>query len=78
MDNYTYLERLYTKWKSLVISCGHIRAMLETSDELPEDEIQRLNILLDNFEEKKEKYFCMIVNELTRLDDTEGGDYEKV
>lgn len=78
MDNYTYLERLYTKWKSLVISYGHIRAMLERSDELSEETIQWLNGLLDRFGEKKEKYFGMIINELTRLDDTEGEYYEKV
>lgn len=78
MDKYIYLESLYAKWKSLVNIYGQIRAMLETSDELPEETIQWLNGILDRLEEKKEKYFCMIINELTRLDDTEGEEYEKV
>lgn len=78
MDNYAYLERLYAKWKLLVNSYGQIRTMLESSTELSEESIQQLNGLLDRIEEKKEKYFCMIINELTRLDDTEGEEYEKV
>lgn len=78
MDKYIYLESLYAKWKSLVNSYGQIRAMLEASNELQEETIQWLNGLLDRLEEKKEKYFCMIINELIRLDDTEGEEYEKV
>lgn len=78
MDNYTYLERLYAEWKSLVNRYRQIRTMLESSTELSEESIQQLNMILGNIKGMKEKYYCMIIHELTRLDDTEGEEYEEI
>lgn len=77
MDNYAYLERLYAEWKLLVNRYRQIRTMLESSTELSEESIQQLNRILGNIKGMKEKYYCMIIIELTRLD-TDGKEYEEV
>ena len=72
MTDYKYLDNYIQLWKKYVQSADNVRKILnETHDYLSDNQIERFTELLARFEEKQELYYNKVIDELTRIDDTE-------
>ena len=72
MTDYKYLDNYMQLWKKYVQSADNVRTILnEAHDYLSDNQIERFTALLARFEEKQELYYNKVIDELTRIDDTE-------
>lgn len=72
MTDYKYLDNYMQLWKKYVQSADNVRTILnEAHDYLPDNQIEYFTELLARFEEKQELYYDQVIDELTRIDDTE-------
>lgn len=72
MTDYKYLDNYMQLWKHYVQSADNVRKILnETHDYLSDHNIVYFTELLEIFEEKQELYYNKVIDELTRIDDTE-------
>ena len=72
MTDYKYLDNYMQLWKKYVLSADNVRTILnEANDYLSENQIEYFTELLARFEEKQELYYDKVIDELTRIDDTE-------
>ena len=72
MTDYKYLDNYLQLWKKYVQSADNVRKILnETHDYLSDNNIVYFTELLEIFEEKQELYYNKVIDELTRIDDTE-------
>lgn len=72
MTDYRYLDNYMQLWKKYVQSADNVRTILnEAHDYLSDNQIEYFAELLARFEEKQELYYNKVIDELTRIDDTE-------
>ena len=72
MTDYKYLDNYMQLWKKYVQSADNVRTILnEVHDYLSDNQIEYFTELLARFEEKQELYYNKVIDELTRIDDTE-------
>ena len=72
MTDYKYLDNYMQLWKKYVQSADNVRTILnEAHDYLSDNQIEYFAELLARFEEKQELYYNKVIDELTRIDDTE-------
>lgn len=72
MTDYKYLDNYMQLWKKYVQTANNVRTLLnETHDYLSDNQIEYFTELLARLEEKQELYYNNVINELTRIDDTE-------
>ena len=72
MTDYKYLDNYMQLWKKYVQSADNVRTILnEAHDYLSDNQIERITELLEIFKEKQELYYNKVIDELTRIDDTE-------
>ena len=72
MIDYRYLDNYMQLWKKYVQSADNVRTILnEAHDYLSDNKIEYFTDLLARFEEKQELYYNKVIDELTRIDDTE-------
>ena len=72
MTDYKYLDNYMQLWKKYVQSAANVRTILnEAHDYLSDKRLEYYTKLLSKFEEKQELYYNMLVDEITRIDDTE-------
>ena len=72
MTDYRYLDNYMQLWKKYVQSADNVRTILnEAHDYLSDNQIERFTELLARFKEKQELYYNKVIDELTRIDDTE-------
>lgn len=72
MTDYKYLDNYMQLWKKYVQSADNVRTILnEAYDYLSDSQIEYFSELLARFEEKQELYYNKVIDELTRIDDTE-------
>ena len=72
MTDYKYLDNYMQLWKKYVQIANNVRNILnEAHDYLSDYQIEYLPELLARFEEKQELYYDKVIDELTRIDDTE-------
>ena len=72
MTDYKYLDNYMQLWKKYVQSADNVRTILNAAhDYLSENQNEYFTELLAMFEEKQELYYNKVIDELTRIDDTE-------
>ena len=72
MTDYKYLDNYMQLWKKYVQSADNVRTILnEAHGYLSDNQIEYFTELLARFEEKQELYYNKVIDELTRIDDTE-------
>ena len=72
MIDYKYLDNYMQLWKKYVQSADNVRTILnEARNHLSDYQIEYLTELLSRFEGKRELYYCKVIYELARIDDTE-------
>lgn len=72
MTDYKYLDNYMQLWKKYVQGANNVRTILNEAHEyLSDNQIEYFTELLSRFEEKQEIYYNLLVNEITRIDDTE-------
>ena len=72
MTDYTYVDNYMQLWKKYINEAYNVRTILnEANDYLSDKQIEYYTELLSKFEEKQKIYYNLLVNEITRIDDTE-------
>lgn len=72
MTDYKYLDNYLHLWKKYVQSANNVRTILnEAHDYISDSQIEYFTELLAKFEENQEVYYIKVIEELTRIDDTE-------
>ena len=72
MIDYTYVDNYMQLWKKYINSAYNVRTILnEAHDYLSDKRIEYYTELLSKYEEKQEIYYNLLVDEITRIDDTE-------
>ena len=72
MTDYTYVDNYMQLWKKYINEAYNVRTILnEAHDYLSDSQIEYYTELLSRFEEKQEIYYNLLVDEITRIDDTE-------
>ena len=72
MRDYSFVDIYMQLWKKCINSADNVRTILnEAHDYLSDKQIEYYTKLLSKFEEKQELYYNMLVDEITRIDDTE-------
>ena len=72
MIDYKYVDNYMQLWKKYINEAYNVRTFLnESHDYLLDEQVENCTELLSRIEEKQEIYYNLLVNEITRIDDTE-------